>query len=275
MLMGQKNRYNDYSFESEIDSHADYDPNFDLDEYINRKGREGQQPETQKVVEDDDRSQFKNAVLIFLVFAASYLWINDWSVGQAWNSIFGSEDVTFVTAPEAPSVDIPTVPTIPENPMAPGEVTDNSFVEFLSAANANGLNEFYSNVGLQTMYEAGVSIEYLNQLAEAGITDQSFPAVIAYHESDVSLEYLNSLNESGYLQTQSFPAVIAFYESGVTMEYLNELNEAGYLQISSFPAVVAYYEAGVTTEFLDQLNENDLLQQMSFPDVVNAFEADN
>jgi len=273
--MGQKNRYNDYSFESEIDGHADYDPDFNLDEYINRKGREGQQPETQKVVDHDDRSQFKNAILIFLVFAASYLWINDWSVGQAWNSIFGSDDVTFVVAPEAPSVEIPTVPAIPENPMAPGEVSNNSFIEFLSAANANGLNEFYSNIGLQTMYEAGVSIEYLNQLAEAGITDQSFPAVIAYHESDVSLEYLNSLNESGYLQTQSFPAVIAFYESGVTMEYLNGLNEAGYLQISSFPAVVAYYEAGVTTEFLNQLNDNDLLQQMSFPDVVNAFEAEN
>lgn len=273
--MGQKNRYNDYSFESEIDGHADYDPDFNLDEYINRKGRESQQPETQKVVEDDDRSQFKNAVLIFLVFAASYLWINDWSVGQAWNSIFGSDDVTFVTAPEAPSVDIPTAPAIPDNPMAPGEVAPGNFTEFLSDASTNGITRYYSNIAIQTMYEAGVSIEYLRSLVAAGITEQSFPAIIAYHESGVTMEYLFLLDESGYLQTQSFPAVIAFYESGVTMEYLNELNEAGYLQISSFPAVVAYYEAGVTTEFLDQLNENDLLQQMSFPDVVNAFEADN
>jgi hypothetical protein len=273
--MGQKNKHNNYSFESEIDGHADYDPNFNLDEYINRMSREGQIPETHTVVEEDDRSQFKNAVLIFLVFAASYLWINDWSIGQAWNNIFGNDEVTFVTAPEVPSVDIPTIPAIPENPMAPGEVAGEGFVEFLAAANASGLNEYYSNIGLQTMYEAGVTIEYLNQLSDAGITDQSFPAVIAFYESEVSMDYLSTLNEAGFLQTQSFPAVIAFNESGVTMEYLNELNQAGYLQISSFPAVVAYYEAGVTPEFLDQLNENGLLQQMSFPDVVNAFEADN
>lgn len=273
--MGQKNKYNNYSFESETDGHVDSDPNFNLDEYINRMSREGQFYETPEIVENDDRSQFKNAVLIFLVFAASYLWINDWSVSQAWNSIFGSDDVTFVTAPEAPSFDIPTIPSIPDNPMAPGEAVNQNFVEFLAAANANGLNEFYSNIGLQSMYEAGVTIEYLNQLAEAGITDQSFPAVIAFYESDISLDYLNTLNQTGYLQSQSFPAVIAFHESGVTMDYLNELNEAGYLQISSFPAVVAYYEAGVTPSFLDQLNENGLLQQMSFPDVVNAFQADN
>jgi hypothetical protein len=271
--MGQKNKYNKYSFESEIDGHADNDPNFNLDEYIRKMSREEQLSASQQYVEeDDDRSQFKNAILIFIVFAASYLWINDWSMSQAWISVFGSEETSFVTAPEAPSVDIPA---IPNNPMAPGEITDQSFIEFLAEANTNGLNEFYSNIGLQTMYESGVTIEYLNQLAEAGITDQSFPAVIAYHESDVSLEYLNSLNESGYLQIQSFPAVIAFNESGVTMEYLNELNEGGYLQNSSFPAIVAYYEAGVTADFLDQLNENGLLQQMSFPDVVNAFEADN
>lgn len=273
--MGQKNKHNNYSFESEIDGHADYDPNFSLDAYINRMSREEHIPETKTMVEEDDRSQFKNAVLIFIVFAASYLWINDWSIGQAWNSIFGNDEVSFVTAPEAPSIDIPTPPAIPENPMAPGEVSEEGFVEFLAAANASGLNAYYSNIGLQTMYEAGVTIEYLNELTEAGITGQSFPAVIAFYESEVSIEYLNTMNEAGYLQTQSFPAVIAFFESGVTMEYLNGLNEAGYLQISSFPAVVAYFEAGVTPEFLDQLNENGLLEAMSFPDVVNAFEADN
>lgn len=244
--MGQKNKYNNYSFESEIDGHADNDPNFNLDEYIRKMSREEQMSASEQYIEeDDDRSQFKNAILIFVVFAASYLWINDWNMSQVWNSVFGSDEATFVTAPEAPSFDIPTIPAIPDNPMAPGEVTSEGFIEFLAAANANGLNEYYSNIGIQTMYEAGVPIEYLNQLTEAGITDQSFPAIIAYHES------------------------------GVTMEYLNELNEAGYLQSSSFPAVVAYYEAGVTPEFLDQLNENGLLQQMSFPDVVNAFEADN
>ncbi len=273
--MAQKNKHSQYSFESEIDDHIDYDPNFNLDAYINKMSRKGNQADIQPVTEDDDRSQFKNAVLIFLVFAASYLWINDWSVSQAWNSIFGGDEVSAVTAPEAPSIDIPTIPAIPDNPMAPGEMRSEGFTEFLSAAYANGLDQYYSNIGLQTMYEAGVSLEYLNQLTEAGITDLSFPAVIAFHESGVTLEYLDQLKISGFLDDLSFPAVIAYYESNVTMEYLNGLNEAGYLQISSFPAIVAYFEAGVTPEFLDQLNENGLLQQMSFTEVVEAFDADN
>ena len=273
--MSQKNKNTPYSFESEVDGHIDYDPNFNLDAYISKMSRKGNQADIQPIAEDDDRSQFKNAVLIFLVFAASYLWINDWSVSQAWNSIVGGDEVSSITAPEAPSIDNPTIPAIPDNPMAPGEVAPRNFTEFLSAASTNGITRYYSNIALQTMYEAGVSIEYLRSLVAAGITEQSFPAIIAYHESGVTMEYLFLLNEAGFLQTQSFPAVIAFYESGVTMEYLNGLNDAGYLQISSFPAVVAYFEAGVTPEFLDQLNENGLLQQMSFPDVVDAFEADN
>lgn len=244
--MGQKNKYNNYSFESEIDGHADNDTNFNLDEYIRKMSREEQLSTSQQYEEEeDDRSQFKNAILIFIVFAASYLWINDWNMSQAWNSVFGGDEATFVTAPEAPSIDIPTIPSIPDNPMAPGEIDPQGFTEFLSAAQSNGIARFYSNIALQTMYESGVTIEYLRELVAAGITDQSFPAIIAYHES------------------------------GVTMEYLFLLKESGYLTNLSFPAVVAYSESGVTVEYLDQLNENDLLQGMSYPEVVNAFNADN
>lgn len=242
--MTQKNKNAHYSFESQIDGPVDYDPDFNLDAYINKMSHKRNRAEKQPATEDD-RSHFKNAVLIFLVFAASYLWINNWSISQAWNSLFGGDEVSVVTAPEAPSVDISTFPVIPDNPMAPGEMSSEGFTEFLSAAYSNGLDQHYSNIGLQTMYEAGVPIEYLNQLTEAGISDLSFPAVITFHGSGVSVEYLLLLNESGYLQTQSFPAV------------------------------VAYYETGVTPEFLDQLNENGLLQQMSFTDVINALEADN
>ncbi|MFP8488929.1 hypothetical protein ACKGJO_07485 [Gracilimonas sp. Q87] len=244
--MGQKNKYNNYSFESEIDGYADHDPNFDLDEYIRKMSGEEQMLTSQQYEEEeDDRSQFKNAILIFIVFAASYLWINDWNMSQTWNSIFGSDEAAFVSSSEVPSVDIPTIPSIPVNPMAPGEVNSQEFTEFLAAAQSNGAARFYSNIALQTMYESGVTMEYLKQLVAAGITDQSFPAVIAYHES------------------------------GVTMEYLFLLKESGYLTNLSFPAVIAYFESGVTVEYLDQLNENDLLQGMNYPEVVNAYKSDN
>ena len=198
--MGQKNSYSNYSFEAEIDGNVDYDPNFDLDEYIRQKSQPQNNAALQpSLVEEQDNSQFKNAVLIFMVFAAAFLWVNDWSISQAWNSVFGGEE-TVATAPsfefvvpDIPEVDIPAVPA----PPVPG--SESGFVDYLRALEEAGLADAYSNSGNIAMYQSGVPIDYLLQMDEAGyLVDFSYSAIIGLYNGDVTIDYLDQLNNAGW-----------------------------------------------------------------------------
>lgn len=271
--MGQKNRHSNYSFESEIDSRDNNNPNFDLDEYIRQKSQSDTSSQLhQPDIEDREHSKFKNAVLIFLVFAAGFLWVNEWSVSETWNSVFGSDEsaTSFEFAP-------PVIPDfeIPDIPAPPISVNETGFVNYLLELNEAGLDDIFSSPAQQAFYQTDVPISYLSELVEARYQDLSYPAIIAYYNSDVPLEYLNTLRNAGYLEELSYPAIIALNSSGVSLDYLNTLDEAGYLQSLSYPAIIAYFNTGVTVDFLNRLRDNNLLENMSYPEVISAFNTDN
>lgn len=302
--MGQKNRHSNYSFESEIDSHVNNDPNFDLDEYIRRKSQLDSSAQLhQPDIEDREQSKFKNAVLIFLVFAAAFLWVNEWSVSQTWNSVFGSDEsaTSFEFAP--PVIPDFEIPDVPAPPMLGNEA---GLVNYLRGLEEAGLADVYSNSGNIAMYQTGVTVDYLNQMNEAGYLDDfsysaiigfyngnvtveyldalsdagyledfSYSAIIGLYNGDVTIDYLNSLGDAGYLDQFSYSAIIGLYNGDVTIDYLNQMNEAGYLEDFSYSAIIGLYNGGVTTDFINQLNENGLLDDMSYSDIIMAYNADN
>jgi|AntRauTorcE11897_2_1112592.scaffolds.fasta_scaffold00409_2 hypothetical protein len=272
--MENKGKYKQYKFENDLDRGSD--PDFDLDEYIRQQSMGQSQSADLHTPVDEETSQFKNAILMFLVFAAAFLWANDWSPTQAWGSIFGSNDADVTaTAPSAPAFELPDIPNVSEVPSIPGVGNETGYVNYLIEINESGFSDIFSSSALQAFYQSDVPTSYLSELVEAGYQELSYPAIIAYYNSDVSLEYLNSLNEYGFLSEFSYPEVIAYYNSDVSIDYLNTLNEAGYLENLSYPAVIAYFNSGVTIEFLDRLRDNSLLDNMSYPEVVSAFNTDN
>ncbi|MAO63527.1 MAG: hypothetical protein CL666_00860 [Balneola sp.] len=276
--MGQSNKFSNYSFDKEINGDIDYDPDFDLDEYIRQKSDPHTGSSRQSSVADEkENSQFKNAVLIFMVFAAAFLWMNDWSISQAWNGVFGNEEVTS----SAPSfgVQVPeiNIPDIPAPPLPPATMSSQEgYVDYLASLNEAGYQDNFSSSQAIGLYNGGVTIEYLNRMNEAGYLDKfSYSAMIGLYNTGVTVEYLDALSEAGFLDDFSYSAIIGLYSTGVTIEYLNELSSRGYLENFSYSAIIALYNTDVTVEYLDQLNENGLLENMSYSDIIMAYNTDN
>jgi hypothetical protein len=304
--MSNKGKYKQYKFENDLDRGDDHDPDFDLDEYIRQQSMDHSRSTDIHAPVDEETSQFKNAILMFLVFAAAFLWANDWSPTQAWGSIFGGEEASTEVTSTAPSFTIPDIPDFPDIAPLPSLSTEAGFVDYLREINEAGLDDMYSSSGYSALYQSGVTIEYLTQLNEAGYLNKfSYSAIIGLFNGGVSLDYLNSLNESGYIDQFSYSAIIGLYNGGVTTEYLDALNENGYidtfsysgiiglfnggvtvdyldqlaenryLDTFSYSGIIGMYNSGVTVEFLNQLAENNLLEGMSYTDVIVAFNADN
>jgi hypothetical protein len=285
-IMANKNTYQQRS------SGNNHNGDFDLDEYIRQQSNEATSDFSESVEDihpNDDSSQFKNAILIFVVFATAFLWYNDWKPVQAWNAIFGSDEVP-AEAPAAGNdfaytFEIPDIPDIPEinieipdievPPLPPSEI-EGAFSDYLASIRDAGLQDVYSNSGFQALYQTGVPVDYLVQLHEEGFLNEfSYSAIIGLYHGDVTLEYLQQFREAGYLENYSYSAIIGMYNGGVTTEYLNQLSEGGFLEEFSYSAIIAFYNTGVTVEYLNQLQNNGLLEDMSYSEIIMAFVTDN
>ena len=287
--MTKKDHNKTRSFTNDLDRNSDYDhdPDFDLDEYINQQSQKGQQIPLQEEAKDPDRYLFKNAILIFIVFAAAFLWFNNWSSSEAWTFIFGGEEQSTEVTAGAPGVEQleievpepPAVPTIPgsEAPVASTADLDMSITEYLAVLQEKGyLGEEVSGFSARQLYDASVPVSYLDELQSAGfLEDLSFVYITNYYQNQIPLTYLESLQEAGVYEELSFVDVTNFYNNNVPTEYLVTLDEAGYLEELSFVYINAFYDAGVTIEFLDQLKEQGLYEDLSFLDIVDLFQREN
>lgn len=276
--MGQTNKYNNYSFESDVNGDIDHDPNFDLDAYIRDKSQpQSASTESADGVDQQERSQFKNAVLIFMVFAAAFLWVNDWSVSQAWNGVFGNEEVT--NAAPSFEVQVPeiNIPEVPAPPVPPATITNqDGYVSFLTSLNEAGYRELFSNSQAIGLYNGGVSINYLNELNEAGYLDQfSYSAIIGLYNGGVTTIYLDDFQASGLLDEFSYSQLIGLYNGNVSVDYLDQLRSNGYLQEFSYSEIIGLFNADVTVSFLNQLEDNGVMEDMSYSDIIMAYNADN
>ncbi|HBX66333.1 MAG TPA: hypothetical protein DEG32_09295, partial [Balneolaceae bacterium] len=260
--MAKKEQNKPRSFSNDLDRHpnAENDPDFDLDEYINQKSQNEELFAAEP--EEEDRSQFKNAILIFIVFAASFLWFNNWSGSEAWTFIFGGDDNTtqVATAPpvsdrlEVQMPEIPTIPAVPDLPTLPGVDVPSSagldmpITEYLTILRDKGyLGDEVSSFSARQLYDGNVPISYLDQLQNAGfLEDLSFVYIINYYQNQIPLSYLESLQEAGVYEELSFVDVTNFYQNDVSTDYLIKLNEAGYLEDLSFVYVTNFYQNGVT-----------------------------
>lgn len=289
--MAKKEQNKTRSFSNDLDRHpdAENDPDFDLDEYINQKS----QNEELFVEEpaEEDRSQFKNAILIFIVFAAAFLWFNNWSGTEAWTFIFGGDDNTtqvaeaprgsgqsVVTIPQIP--DVPEVPNVPQLPGVEAPATsglDMPITEYLTTLRDKGyLGDEISSFTARQLYDGNVPISYIDELQAAGfLEDLSFVYITNYYQNQIPLSYLESLQEAGVYEDLSFVDVTNFYQNDVSTDYLIKLNEAGYLEDLSFVYVTNFYQNGVTVEFLDQLKEQGLYEDLNFLDIVDLYQREN
>jgi hypothetical protein len=286
--MAKKEQNKTRSFTNDLDRHpdAENDPDFDLDEYINQKSQNEELFVEEPAAED--QSQFKNAILIFIVFAAAFLWFNNWSGSESWTFIFGGEDNTTQVAEAPPSSDqlavtVPNVPDVPDvpgvqaPPAPPSSSLDMSITEYLTALRDKGyLGDEVSSFTARQLYDGNVPISYLDQLQNAGyLEDLSFVYIINFYQNQIPLSYLESLQEAGVYDELSFVDITNFYQNDVSTDYLIKLNEAGYLEDLSFVYVTNFYQNGVTVEFLDQLQEQGLYEDLNFLDIADLYQREN
>lgn len=288
--MTKKDQNKTRSFTNDLDRHSDFDhdPDFDLDEYIRSQSQDSGQIPIQEEPKDPDRYLFKNAILIFIVFAAAFLWFNNWSPSEAFTYVFGNdEQTTEVTAgvpgtdqleieiPEPP--EIPSVPGVEAPPAPPASNLDMSITEYLSVLQDKGyLGDEISGFSARQLYDANVPVSYLDELQNAGfLEDLSFVYITNYYQNQIPLSYLERLQDAGVYEELSFVDVTAYYNDDIPVEYLVTLNEAGYLDELSFVYVTNFYNAGVTVEFLDQLKEQGLYDDLNFLDIVDLYQREN
>ena len=237
------------------------------------------------LAEEQENSQFKNAVLFFMVFAAAFLWINDWNINQAWNSTFGASEETSETITSQVQVpDLPDFPALPSTQSAPevsgfsGETgLELSLTEYLAALKEKGyLNNELSSFSARQLYDSDVTIAYVDQLSETGFLEiLSFVEISNYYQNDIPFDYLNELQQAEVFEKLSFVDISNFYQNDVSTEYLKTLDEAGYLDELSFVYISSFYENGVTVDFLDQLKEQGLYEDLNFLDIVDLYQREN
>jgi len=286
--MAKKEQNKSRSFSNDLDRHpnAENDPDFDLDEYINQKSQNEELFAAEP--KEEDRSQFKNAILIFLVFAAAFLWFNNWSGSEAWTFVFGGDDNTSQVVSGVPITDqveinvpaIPEVPSLPginAPPAPPSSSLDISITEYLTALRDKGyLGDEISSFTARQLYDGNVPIAYLDQLQNAGfLEDLSFVYIINYYQNQIPSSYLESLQDAGVYEELSFVDVTNFYQNNVPTDYLIKLNEAGYLEDLSFVYITNFHQNGVTIEFLDQLKKQGLYEDLNFLDIVDLYQREN
>lgn len=280
--MGNKGKYKQYDFENDLDR-DDHDPNFDLDAYIQQQSASGNTNTAYQKSTQDDTSQFKNALLIFVVFAAAFLWFNEWSPSQAWSSITGGEQSSAEVTSTVPGlgqleINIPNIPAPPTAPTPPvTSQLDMSITEYLSVLRDKGyLRDEISGFSARELYDANVPIAYLDELQQAGfLEDLSFVYITSYYQNSIPLTYLDQLQQAGVYDELSFVDVTEFYNKNIPTEYLVTLHDAGYLEELSFVYITSFYEAGVTVEFLDKLKEQNLYEDLNFLDIVDLFKREN
>ncbi len=288
--MGKKEDHKTRSFTNDLDRSFDddHDPDFDLDEYIRRQSQPTGQMPLPEETKDPDRYFFKNAILVFIVFAAAFLWLNSWSEAESWAYIFGGNEQTTEVTAGAPGVDqldvsipqppqIPSVPGVEAPPAPPTASLDMTITEYLSVLQDRGyLGDEISGFSARQLYDANVPVSYLDELQDAGFLENlSFVYITNYFQNQIPLSYLESLQDAGVYESLSFVDVTAFYNDDIPVDYLVSLNEAGYLEDLSFVYVTNFFNAGVTVEFLDQLKEQGLYDDLNFLDIVDLYQREN
>jgi hypothetical protein len=278
------------SFTNDLDRNFDddHDPDFDLDEYIRRQSQPTAQMPIQEETKDPDRYLFKNAVLIFIVFAAAFLWFNNWSDSESWAYFFGGDNQSTQVTAEAPGFgqpeisipeppQVPSVPGVEAPPAPPASSLDMTITEYLSVLQDRGyLGNEISGFSARQLYDANVPVSYLDELQNADFLENlSFVYITNYFQNQIPLTYLENLRDAGVYENLSFVDVTAFYNDNIPTEYLVTLNEAGYLEDLSFVYVTNFYNAGVTVEFLDQLKEQGLYEDLNFLDIVDLYQREN
>lgn len=247
--MGKKEQNKTHAFRNDLDLYPEeeYNPDFDLDRYINRQ-MQGGHPRASKPIRDKGRqSFFKNAVLIALVFVVGLFWYHDWSAAETWSSIFGYDDVGVIVNPNpSGNLAIPPVPAIEIPPiLSQPSTAPEDFSGYMKTMNDAGLQGAFSNEGFISLYQ-----------------------------TDVSVHYLNALKEGGYLENLSYPAVIGIYNSGVTIDYLHQLSANDFAGKFSTTAIIALYNADVTVDYLKELRDRKQLDSMSYVEIIMAYNID-
>ncbi len=268
---------------------------FDLDSYIEEQAQGNPKQQSHIINEDQHETSFwKNAVLGAALACTAFLWYHDWSPVQAYESVFGADEVAVVAQGQSgnrividiPEIEIPEI-NIPEQREVERVIREEieraaatlpSVTDYLLQLKELGLLEDGKLSAFQArqLHQGGVPISYVQEIDNAGyLDDLNFVAITEFYKNNIPLDYLNQFEEAGYLNRLNFVSISEFYKNDVSMEYLDKLDKAGYLDDLSFVYITEYYKAGVTTDFLDQLKANGLYEDLSFIDVVEMYKDEN
>jgi len=278
----EQNKTRSFTNDLDLDPELDNNPDFDLDEYILQQSHLHKNIPDERILDERERSQFKNAILIFLVFAAALLWFNDWSFNNTWASFFGADEgatqvPATAPAPDRFEVQLPPIPPLPGNTEASAPRLDMPITDYLATLRDKGyLGNQISSFSARQLYDANIPISYLDDLQNAGLLeDLSFVYIINYYQNEIPFSYLQQLKDAGVYDKLSFVDVTQYYTNNIPIDYLVTLDKAGYLEDLSFVYVTNFYNAGVTVAFLDKLKGQGLYEDLNFLDIVDLYQREN
>ena len=188
------------------------DPDFDLDSYIEEQSHPASENLFEEAEIEKQPSTKRNiiALALFVLLPAFWFFNSDpFSVfGDDTNTITGSGQnmITPPPPPPIPSVDIPQFNTS-------GEAISSSYLDYLREATDKGYTNYFSNTGIQALYNSGVPLSYLGEIEEGGFLDDfSYSAVIGLYSGGVPVAYLTQFQDAGILDTFSYSAIIGFLQ---------------------------------------------------------------
>jgi hypothetical protein len=244
--MGKKEQHQSSALSNNLDIYPEeeYNPDFDLDAYINKQIQRERNSNTKPMRSKENSSFFKNAAVITLVIVMGFFWYHNWSIPETWASLFGGNEVTVSVNPN-PNISVPVPPAPPAPPTdipVPPNVSMDGYADYQSAVNNAGLQEKFSNVGVMALYQTDVPINYLIALQDGGyLDDLSYPTIIGLHSAGVTIDYLSQLSANNFADKFSTTAIIAMYSAGVPVDYLVELRDKKQLDSKGYSEIIAAY----------------------------------
>lgn len=257
------------------------DPNFDLDDYLEKKG--SHEADDELYDEAPKNNNFLNRALLLIALVSAVVWSFNLTQNTDWASLFGfgnseaNSEPIVVNIPPI-NIDIPEIDIdIPEFSTNTNSNELGSAIEYLQELQSLGLLDAkISAFEARQLYGAGVPINYLTELDQRGyLEDLSFVEIGEFYKNNIPFDYLAQLDQLGFLDRFSFVEIGEFYKNEVSFEYLEVLDQAGYLDELSFVYITEYYKNGVTVEFLDELKETGLYNSLNFIDVVELYKNQN
>lgn len=221
-------------------------PDFDLDEYLEKKHRNMSRPSRKQ---GRQRSILKNMIAILSVSIFCMLWYFDWDPVKAKTALMEfdpSSPLEIINEADERISDtgVSQYVIINNAESSASDLGSISYTEYLELLNEKDLLDKFGSYSSSNLYQNGVSPEYIILLDKAGVLDKfGSNSISRLYSNEVSPDYLSDMRNAGVLEPFGSTSISRLYQNGVTVEYLSVLKEKDLLSNLSSSAIVKAYQS--------------------------------